>query len=543
MTMHQALLSVSDKTGIVEFARALHQRGVRLLSTGGTAKVLRDNEIPVIEVSDYTGFPEMLDGRVKTLHPKIHGALLGRRSLPEHVAKMREHGIENIDLVCVNLYPFSQTIAKPDCTLEDAIENIDIGGPAMIRSAAKNWEHVTVIVDPADYAGVLDEMAAHDGVTKRETRFALAAKVYSHTAAYDGAISSYLTSISAPTAATLPAAATADAPLAPAPAPVRSDYPAILNLQFAKVQEMRYGENPHQSAAFYREAAPAPGALAGYTQLQGKELSYNNIGDADAAWECVKSFDAASGASACVIVKHANPCGVAIGLNPLDAYAKALKTDPTSAFGGIIAFNRMLDGAAAEAVAKQFVEVVIATSYDARAREIFAAKQNVRLLSVPIAAGQNRYDIKRVGGGVLVQSPDTKNVQQPELKVVTKRAPTVSEMADLMFAWRVAKFVKSNAIVFCGGGMTLGVGAGQMSRVDSTRIGAIKAQNAGLSLAGSVVASDAFFPFRDGLDVVAEAGAKAVIQPGGSMRDDEVIAAANEHGIAMVTTGIRHFRH
>ncbi len=524
MTISQALLSVSDKAGVVEFARALHQRGVRLLSTGGTAKALRDHDIPVIEVSDYTGFPEMLDGRVKTLHPKIHGALLGRRSLPEHVAKMREHGIENIDLVCVNLYPFTQTIAKPDCSLDDAIENIDIGGPAMIRSAAKNWEHVTVIVDPSDYARVLDEMAAHGGVTTRETRFALAAKVYSHTAAYDGAISSYLTSI-----------ASLDS------TPERSDYPGTLNLQFSKVQEMRYGENPHQSAAFYREAAPARGSLAAYTQLQGKELSYNNIGDADAAWECVKSFDRAI--ACCVIVKHANPCGVAIGLNALDAYSKALKTDPTSAFGGIIAFNGVLDGAAAEAVAKQFVEVVIATGYDARAREVFAAKQNVRLLAVPMDQGANRYDMKRVGGGLLVQSPDTKNVQQAELKVVTKRAPAVAEMADLMFAWRVAKFVKSNAIVFCGGGMTLGVGAGQMSRVDSTRIAAIKAQNAGLSLKGAAVASDAFFPFRDGIDVLAEAGAKAVIQPGGSMRDDEVIAAANEHGIAMVVTGIRHFRH
>ena len=466
----------------------------------------------------------MLDGRVKTLHPKIHGALLGRRSLPEHVAKMREHGIENIDLVCVNLYPFTQTIAKPDCSLDDAIENIDIGGPAMIRSAAKNWEHVTVIVDPSDYARVLDEMAAHGGVTTRETRFALAAKVYSHTSAYDGAISSYLTSIASPNST-----------------PERSAYPGTLNLQFSKVQEMRYGENPHQSAAFYREAVPAAGSLANYTQLQGKELSYNNIGDADAAWECVKSFDRTI--ACCVIVKHANPCGVAIGLNALDAYSKALKTDPTSAFGGIIAFNGVLDGAAAEAVAKQFVEVVIATGYDARAREVFAAKQNVRLLAVPIDEGANRYDMKRVGGGLLVQSPDTKNVQQAELKVVTKRAPAVAEMADLMFAWRVAKFVKSNAIVFCGGGMTLGVGAGQMSRVDSTRIAAIKAQNAGLSLKGAAVASDAFFPFRDGIDVLAEAGAKAVIQPGGSMRDDEVIAAANEHGIAMVVTGFRHFRH
>ena len=541
MTISQALLSVSDKTGIVDFARALHARGVRLLSTGGTAKALRDHDIPVIEVSDYTGFPEMLDGRVKTLHPKIHGALLGRRSLPEHVAKMREHGIENIDLVCVNLYPFAQTIAKPDCTLEDAIENIDIGGPAMIRSAAKNWEHVTVIVDPADYTRVLDEMGAHQGVTTRETRFALAAKVYSHTAAYDGAISSYLTSIASPGVAAMPPSA--DTPLATQPAPQRSDYPGTLNLQFFKVQEMRYGENPHQSAAFYRETAPAAGSLAGYMQLQGKELSYNNIADADAAWECVKSFDRAI--ATCVIVKHANPCGVAIGLNALDAYSKALKTDPTSAFGGIIAFNGMLDGAAAEAVAKQFVEVVIATGYDAKAREVFAAKQNVRLLSVPMAnaAQHNRYDLKRVGGGLLVQSPDSKNVQQPELKVVTKRAPAVAEMADLMFAWRVAKYVKSNAIVFCGGGMTLGVGAGQMSRVDSTRIAAIKAQNAGLALAGSAVASDAFFPFRDGIDVLAEAGAKAVIQPGGSVRDEEVVAAANEHGIAMVVTGFRHFRH
>ncbi len=550
MTISQALLSVSDKAGIVDFARALHQRGVRLLSTGGTAKALRDHEIPVIEVSDYTGFPEMLDGRVKTLHPKIHGALLGRRSLPEHVAKMREHGIENIDLVCVNLYPFTQTIAKPDCSLDDAIENIDIGGPAMIRSAAKNWEHVTVVVDPADYARVLDEMSAHEGTTTRATRFALAAKVYSHTAAYDGAISSYLTSIPslAPDgtpASTAAAGSGGDAPIVAATSPQRSDFPGTLNLHFSKVQEMRYGENPHQSAAFYREAMPVAGSLAAYTQLQGKDLSYNNIADADAAWECVKSFDRTI--AACVIVKHANPCGVAIGLHPLDAYSKALKTDPTSAFGGIIAFNGVLDGAAAEAVAKQFVEVVIATGYDARAREVFTAKQNVRLLVVPLAnqesLGESRYDMKRVVGGLLVQSSDTKNVLQADLKVVTKRAPAVAEMADLLFAWRVAKFVKSNAIVFCGGGMTLGVGAGQMSRVDSTRIAAIKAENAGLSLKGAAVASDAFFPFRDGIDVLAAAGAKAVIQPGGSMRDEEVIAAANEHGIAMVTTGIRHFRH
>jgi len=534
MPIQQALLSVSDKTGVLEFARALSSLGVKLLSTGGTAKLLRDNLVPVTEVSDYTGFPEMLDGRVKTLHPKIHGGLLGRRALPEHVAKMREHGIENIDLVVVNLYPFTQTIAKPDCTLEDAIENIDIGGPTMIRAAAKNWEDVTVVVDPADYARVLAEIEAGGGDTLRETRFALAAKVYSHTAAYDGAISNYLTSLAAPVSH-----------------PERGPYPDRLNLQFTKVQEMRYGENPHQSAAFYREAAPAPGTLAGYTQLQGKELSYNNIADSDAAWECVKTFDSFSKTACCVIVKHANPCGVAIGASALDAYTKALKTDPTSAFGGIIAFNGPLDGAAAEAVAKQFVEVVIATGYDTRAREIFAAKQNVRLLTVPLpldasgnaTAGGNQYDFKRIGGGLLVQSPDAKNVQAADLKLVTKRAPTAAEMTDLMFAWRVAKYVKSNAIVFCGGGMTLGVGAGQMSRVDSTRIAAIKAQNAGLSLAGSVVASDAFFPFRDGIDVLAEAGARAVIQPGGSMRDEEVIAAADEHGIAMMLTGTRHFRH
>ena len=522
MPISQALLSVSDKTGILELAQALSAMGVKLLSTGGTAKLLRENNVPVTEVSDYTGFPEMLDGRVKTLHPKIHGGLLGRRSLPAHVAKMKEHGIENIDLVVVNLYPFTQTIAKPDCSLEDAIENIDIGGPTMIRAAAKNWEDVTVVVDPADYGRVLDEMQAGAGSTKRETRFALAAKVYTHTAAYDGAISNYLTSLAAPIEH-----------------PERGAYPDKLNFQFTKVQEMRYGENPHQSAAFYRDADPAPGSLAGYTQLQGKELSYNNIADSDAAWECVKTFEG----TACVIVKHANPCGVAIGANALGAYSNALKTDPTSAFGGIIAFNGPLDGAAAEAVARQFVEVVIATDYDARAREVFAAKQNVRLLTVPLDKGGNQYDFKRVGGGLLVQSPDAKNVTLGELKLATKRAPSVSELADLMFAWRVAKYVKSNAIVFCGGGMTLGVGAGQMSRVDSTRIAAIKAQNAGLSLKGSVVASDAFFPFRDGIDVLAEAGAKAVIQPGGSMRDEEVIAAADEHGVAMMLTGTRHFRH
>ena len=518
----QALLSVSDKTGIVELGRSLATLGVRLLSTGGTARELRDAGLAVTEVGDYTGFPEMLDGRVKTLHPKIHGGLLGRRSLPAHVAKMKEHGIDHIDLVCVNLYPFALTVANPDCSLEDAIENIDIGGPTMLRSAAKNWEDVTVVVDPADYAAVLAEMQGNHGATLRDTRFALASKVFTHTAAYDGAISNYLTSIAQPEGHA-----------------ARHAFPDRLNLQFTKVQEMRYGENPHQSAAFYREALPAPGTLAGYTQLQGKELSYNNIGDADAAWECVKTFDA----PACVIVKHANPCGVALAANALEAYAKALKTDPTSAFGGIIAFNRKVDGPAAQEVAKQFVEVVIAPAFEPAALAVFAQKQNVRLLTVPLAAGENRFDLKRVGGGILVQSPDSKNVAPGELRVVSARAPSAAELQDLLFAWRVAKFVKSNAIVFCAGGATLGVGAGQMSRVDSTRIAAQKAQGAGLSLAGSVVASDAFFPFRDGLDVVAQAGAQAVIQPGGSMRDDEVIAAANQHGIAMVFTGIRHFRH
>ena len=518
----QALLSVSDKTGIVELGRSLAALGVRLLSTGGTAQALRDGGLAVTEVGNYTGFPEMLDGRVKTLHPKIHGGLLGRRSLPAHVAKMKEHGIDPIDLVCVNLYPFAQTVANPDCGLEDAIENIDIGGPTMLRSAAKNWEDVTVVVDPADYAAVLAEMRANHGATLRNSRFALAAKVFTHTAAYDGAISNYLTGIALPQGR-----------------PLRHAYPDRLNMQFTKVQDMRYGENPHQSAAFYREALPAPGTLAGYTQLQGKELSYNNIGDADAAWECVKTFDA----PACVIVKHANPCGVAIGANALNAYAKALKTDPASAFGGIIAFNGKVDGAAAQEVARQFVELVIAPAFDAAALAVFAQKQNVRLLTVPLAVGENRFDLKRVGGGILVQSPDSKNMASAELRVVSARAPNAAELQDLLFAWRVAKFVKSNAIVFCAGGATLGVGAGQMSRVDSTRIAALKAQGAGLSLAGSVVASDAFFPFRDGLDVVARAGALAVIQPGGSMRDDEVIAAANQHGMAMVFTGIRHFRH
>jgi phosphoribosylaminoimidazolecarboxamide formyltransferase/IMP cyclohydrolase len=467
----------------------------------------------------------MLDGRVKTLHPRIHGGLLARRDLPEHMAALKEHGIGTIDLLVVNLYPFAQATARPDCTLDDAIENIDIGGPAMLRAAAKNWQDVAVVIDPADYARVLSELKA--GEIERSTKFMLAKKVYAHTAAYDGMITNYLTALEPGAEANT------------GNVPQRAEYPQVFNLQLVKTQGLRYGENPHQSAAFYRDAKPAEGTLAHWVQLQGKELSYNNIADADAAWECVKTFDA----PACVIVKHANPCGVAVAGTAVEAYQKAFKTDPTSAFGGIIAFNQPLDGAAAESVAKQFVEVIIAPKISAEAREVFAAKQNVRLLEVPLSKHSNALDFKRVGGGMLLQSADAKNVAASELRVVTAKQPTPQQMQDLLFAWKVAKFVKSNAIVFCANGMTLGVGAGQMSRVDSARIASIKAENAGLSLQGSAVASDAFFPFRDGLDVVCDAGATCVIQPGGSMRDDEVIAAANERGIAMVFTGTRHFRH
>ncbi len=518
----QALISVSDKTGVLEFARALAAMNVKLLSTGGTAKLLADNGLQVTEVADYTGFPEMLDGRVKTLHPKVHGGILARRDFPAHMDALAQHAIPTIDMVVVNLYPFQQTVAKDQCSLEDAIENIDIGGPAMLRSSAKNHKDVVVICDPSDYDAVLAEMRANQGEVAYETRFGLAKKVFAHTAQYDGAITNYFSSLGADRQHE-----------------TRSAYPATLNMQFAKVQDMRYGENPHQSAAFYRDIAAVDGALANYRQLQGKELSYNNIADADAAWECVKTFDGV----ACVIIKHANPCGVAVGADAAEAYAKAFQTDPTSAFGGIIAFNCELDGKAAEAVAKQFVEVLIAPSFSDDARKVFESKQNVRLLEIPLARAVNAYDMKRVGGGLLLQSADAKNVQVSELKVVTKKQPTQQQLQDMMFAWRVAKFVKSNAIVFCGNGMTLGVGAGQMSRVDSARIASIKAQNAGLQLAGSAVASDAFFPFRDGLDVVVAAGATCVIQPGGSMRDQEVIDAADEQGIVMALTGTRHFRH
>jgi len=516
--VQRALVSVSDKSGVVELCKALAALGIQILSTGGTAKLLEKERVPVTEVSAHTGFPEMLDGRVKTLHPKIHGGILARRELREHMAAIEKAGIAPIDLIVVNLYPFEATIADPDCTLENAVENIDIGGPTMLRAAAKNYAGVAVVVDPADYAGVLGEIRASGGVADA-TRFALAKKVFAHTAAYDGAIANYLTSL--------------DAQNRPGP------YPDTLNLQFTKRQEMRYGENPHQSAAFYRDRRPVAGGIASFSVLQGKELSYNNVADADAAWECVKSF----AEPACVIVKHANPCGVAVADSPLAAYRKAFKTDPTSAFGGILAFNRALDRAAAEEIGKQFAEVIIAPRIEPAAREVFAAKQNLRVLEVPLSHEAQAHDYKRVGGGLLVQSSDSKSLQKSDLSIKTKKKPTDAQLVDLLFAWKVAKFVKSNAIVFCRDGATVGVGAGQMSRIDSARIAAIKAKNAGLEIAGSVVASDAFFPFRDGLDAVIDAGAAAVIQPGGSVRDDEVIAAANERGIAMVFTGVRHFRH
>jgi phosphoribosylaminoimidazolecarboxamide formyltransferase/IMP cyclohydrolase len=521
-----ALLSVSDKTGVVDFARGLQALGIRLISTGGTAKLLQEQGLPVTEVAEVTGFPEMLDGRVKTLHPKVHGGLLARRDVPEHMAALQAHGIDTIDLLVVNLYPFEATVAKPGCTLEDAIENIDIGGPAMVRSAAKNWKDVAVLTDASQYGPVLEELKAHRRLADA-TRFALSVAAFNRISNYDAAISDYLSSLQ--------------------PDGARALFPAQANGRFVKLQDLRYGENPHQQAAYYRDLHPAPGSLVTGVQLQGKELSYNNIADADAAWECVKSFDA----PACVIVKHANPCGVAVGAGALQAYQKAFQTDPTSAFGGIIAFNRPLDGAAAEAVSKQFVEVLIATDFTPEALAVFKTKANVRLMKIALPPGgdsawdkgQNLMDIKRVGSGLLMQTADNHELQRSELKVVTKKQPTSQQLDDLLFAWKVAKFVKSNAIVFCKDGMTLGVGAGQMSRLDSARIASIKAQHAQLSLAATAVASDAFFPFRDGLDVVVDAGASCVIQPGGSMRDQEVIDAADERGVVMVFSGVRHFRH
>ena len=531
----KALISVSDKTGIVEFAQALHDLGVKLLSTGGTAKLLAEKGLPVTEVAEVTEFPEMLDGRVKTLHPKVHGGLLARRDFPEHMAALKEHNIDTIDLLVVNLYPFESTVAKAGCTLADAIENIDIGGPAMVRSAAKNWKDVGVLTAADQYAAVLAELKAN-GKLSDKLRFALSVAAFNRISQYDGAISDYLSSVKFE-----------DEKLSEEYVPERNLFPEQANSQFIKMQDLRYGENSHQQAAWYRDLYPAPGSLATGVQLQGKELSYNNIADADAAWECVKSFTE----SACVIVKHANPCGVAVGKDAHEAYAKAFQTDPTSAFGGIIAFNRPVDKAAAEAVSKQFVEVLMAPEFSAEALEIFKSKVNVRLMKIALPKGgksdwdngRNAMESKRVGSGILLQTSDNHELALADLKIVTVKQPTPEELNDLLFAWKVAKFVKSNAIVFCKNGMTMGVGAGQMSRLDSARIASIKAEAAKLTLENTVVASDAFFPFRDGLDVVVDAGATCVAQPGGSMRDQEVIDAANERGVAMVFTGVRHFRH
>ncbi|PKO57595.1 MAG: bifunctional phosphoribosylaminoimidazolecarboxamide formyltransferase/inosine monophosphate cyclohydrolase, partial [Betaproteobacteria bacterium HGW-Betaproteobacteria-19] len=484
MTVTQALISVSDKRGVLEFARELAGLGIKLLSTGGTASLLRDAGLDVTDVSEHTGFPEMLDGRVKTLHPKVHGGILARRDLAEHMATIAAHDISRIDLVVVNLYPFQQTVAQPDCTLEDAIENIDIGGPTMVRAAAKNHGDeaggVGIVTNPEDYAEIVAELKAKGGKLSYKTRFALAVKAFTHTARYDSAISNYLTALVTNEAGDVS----------------KQAYPERFQLAFDKVQNLRYGENPHQSAAFYKEPNAPEGGVAGYAQLQGKELSYNNIADADAAWECVKAFEGDLNGTACVIVKHANPCGVALGATPLEAYKKAFSTDPTSAFGGIIAFNGEVDRAAAEAVSAQFLEVLIAPSYTADALELLRAKQNVRVLTCALGKPSGALDYKRVGGGLLVQNADEARIRIADLKVVTKRAPTEAEMRDMLFAWRVAKYVKSNAIVYCRDGMTIGVGAGQMSRVDSARIAKIKAENAGLQIAGCVVASDAFFPFR-----------------------------------------------
>ncbi|WP_288730030.1 bifunctional phosphoribosylaminoimidazolecarboxamide formyltransferase/IMP cyclohydrolase [uncultured Pseudoxanthomonas sp.] len=534
LPVRRALLSVSDKTGLLELARALAARGVELLSTGGTAKAIRDAGLPVKDVSEVTGFPEMMDGRVKTLHPLVHGGLLGRAGLDDAV--MAQHGIAPIDLLVLNLYPFEAVTAKADCTLADAVENIDIGGPAMLRSAAKNFARVAVATSPDQYAELLAELDAHDGQLSAAKRFALSVAAFNRVAQYDAAISNYLSSCVEPSAE----AGTAARGQAMEAAPERSLFSAQANGNFVKVMDLRYGENPHQRAAFYRDLYPAPGSLATFAQLQGKELSYNNIADSDAAWECVRQFDA----PACVIVKHANPCGVAVGVACGDAYELAYATDPTSAFGGIIAFNRTLDAATAKAILeRQFVEVLIAPDYEAGALEYATKKANVRVLKIPHGAGRNSYDSKRVGSGLLLQSSDNRGMAADELKVVTTLAPTEAQLRDLLFAWRVAKYVKSNAIVYAKDNRTIGIGAGQMSRVYSARIAGIKAHDAGLVVEGSVMASDAFFPFRDGIDAAAEAGIKAVIQPGGSMRDGEVIAAADEHGIAMVFTGVRHFRH
>ncbi|WP_267362166.1 bifunctional phosphoribosylaminoimidazolecarboxamide formyltransferase/IMP cyclohydrolase [Gilliamella sp. B2772] len=524
--IRRALLSVSDKTGIIEFAKALSERNIELLSTGGTAKLLIDNHIPVTEVSNYTGFPEMMDGRVKTLHPKIHGGILGRRGIDDEV--MQQHQIAPIDMVVVNLYPFAKTVADPNCSLEDAIENIDIGGPTMVRSAAKNNKDVAIVVDCQDYSTIIDMLDKQQNCLSFKYRFSLAIKAFEHTAQYDGMIANYFGKLVPPYYGDTEKPA--------------GEFPRTLNLQFVKKQDMRYGENSHQHAAFYVEEHLEPGSIATAKQIQGKELSYNNIADTDAALECVKSFDE----PACVIVKHANPCGVAVSDNILNAYLNAFKTDPTSAFGGIIAFNRPLDAKTAQTIVdKQFVEVIIAPSVDQNALAITQTKKNVRVLECgewPTSTKAS-LDLKRVNGGLLVQDRDLGMVTKDQLTVVTKRQPTEKELSDALFCWKVAKFVKSNAIVYAKDKMTIGIGAGQMSRVYSAKIAGIKAQDENLEVAGSVVASDAFFPFRDGVDAAAAVGVTCVIQPGGSIRDDEVIQAANEHNIAMIFTNMRHFRH
>ena len=522
LPIRRALISVSDKTGILEFARELEALGVEILSTGGTFKLLQDNGVAAVEVADYTGFAEMMDGRVKTLHPKIHGGILGRRGTDDAV--MTEHGIQPIDLVVVNLYPFAEATGKADCSYEDAVENIDIGGPTMVRAAAKNHADVTIVVNPFDYLRVQGEIEAQGGVSAA-TRLDLAVRAFEHTAAYDGMIANYF-----------------GARVGKGSFEQPQDFPRTFNIQVEKFMDMRYGENPHQRAAFYIEPQAPAGSIARATQFQGKELSYNNIADTDAALECVKQFDA----PACVIVKHANPCGVAVGANILAAYDRAYLTDTESAFGGIIAFNRPLDAATAQAIVeRQFVEVIIAPEVTPEALQITATKKNVRVLACGMwgADDKGRLDYKRVSGGLLVQDLDQGMVKPSDLKVVSTRVPTETEMRDMLFAWKVAKFVKSNAIIYAKDDATIGVGAGQMSRVNSARIAAIKAEHAGLVVKGAVMASDAFFPFRDGIDNAAANGITAVIHPGGSMRDEEVIAAANEHGMAMVFTGMRHFRH
>ena len=516
----RALISVSDKNGVVDFARALNALGVELLSTGGTFRLLQENNIAVTEVSDYTGFPEMMDGRVKTLHPKVHGGILGRRGTDDAV--MAEHAIKPIDMVIVNLYPFAATVADPNCTLPNAIENIDIGGPTMVRSAAKNHKDVAIVVNSSDYATVLEEMQANEGQLDYSTRYALMVKAFEHTAGYDGMIANHF------------GARDTDNN--------ERDFSDTFNVQYFKTQEMRYGENPHQKAAFYTEANPTEASVATAKQLQGKELSFNNIADTDAALECVKQFDK----PACVIVKHANPCGVSVGVDIGTAYNLAFATDPESAFGGIIAFNRELDAKTAEAICeKQFVEVIIAPAVSADALAVVASKKNVRLLECGTWGNQRPqdFDYKRVNGGLLIQDRDNGTIIEQDLKVVSKRVPTDTEMTDMLFAWKVAKMVKSNAIIYAKNNQTIGVGAGQMSRINSARIAGIKAEHAGLEVVGAVMASDAFFPFRDGIDNAGKAGISCIIQPGGSMRDDEVIAAANEHSMAMVFTGMRHFRH